>query len=149
MYHLGPGGATPKSKKLSRGNPGTPLDFFARCGIVGLVESVRDTDRANGHSNGTDTKMTTSTLPLGAVLLTAGAAETLPTADIYKALRRHASGDDGDDGDICDEDRAANRDARKYGDRVLSCYRTEDRTKFWVLTEADRSATTVLLPEEY
>ena len=93
--------------------------------------------------------MTTSTLPLGAVLLTAGAAETLPTADIYKALRRHASGDDGDDGDICDEDRAANRDARKYGDRVLSCYRTEDRTKFWILTEADRSATTVLLPEEY
>ena len=116
---------------------------------MGLVESVRDTDRANGHPNGTDTKMTTSTLPLGAVFLTAGAAKTLPTADIHKALRRHASGDDGDDGDICAEDRAANCEARAHGYRVLSCYRTEDRTKFWVLTEADRAVTTVLLPEEY
>jgi len=110
------------------------------------VESVRDTDRANGHPNGTDTKMTTSTLPLGTVVLTAGAAATLPTTDISKALRRHAKGDDGD---LCAEDRAANREARACGYRVLSSYRTEDRTKFWILTEADRSVTTVLLPEEY
>ena len=57
MYHLGPADATPKSKKLSRGNRESPLDFSARCGIVGLVESVRDTDRTDTLT-GTDRAMT-------------------------------------------------------------------------------------------
>jgi len=39
--------------------------------------------------------------------------------------------------------------ALKHGLRLLSSYRSESGTKFWIITEADRSATTVLLPEDY
>ena len=94
------------------------------------------------------TTTTTSTLPLGDVYVTGGASEALDFLDISRALRRHRIGDDGD---LCDEDRAANRSARAHGYRVISCYHTAtaDRVKFWVITEADRSSTTVLLPEEY
>ena len=52
-------------------------------------------------------------------------------------------------GDLCDEDKAMNDDAVKLGGRVFSAYRLRDCKKIWVITEADRSSTTVLLPEEY
>ena len=59
---------------------------------------------------------------------------------------RHLQGDWGD----CDEhDRQANEDAMKNGDRLFSVYRTSKGIKIWVITEADRSSTCVLLPEEY
>jgi hypothetical protein len=51
-------------------------------------------------------------------------------------------------GDTCGEDREANESALKYGGRLMSVYKY-DLDKFWVITEADRSATTILLPEEY
>lgn len=61
-------------------------------------------------------------------------------------MRRHAKGDWGD---LDVEDLQANDAALKSGGRLVSSYRTESGTKFWIITEADRSATTVLLPEEY
>ena len=93
MYHVGPGSATPKSKKLSRGNPETPLDFSARCAIVGLVESVRDTDRANGHPNGTDTTMTLQdcTIALGAARTSAKAARAAYESTAADAEAAHAA----------------------------------------------------------
>ena len=42
-----------------------------------------------------------------------------------------------------------NEDALKHGDRLLSVYHTHDDVKFWIITESDRSATTVLLPSDY
>lgn len=60
-------------------------------------------------------------------------------------IARHAAGDWGDLGD---EDKRANEIALEYGYRILSAYDTP-KGKVWVITEADRSATTVLLPEEY
>ena len=56
----------------------------------------------------------------------------------------------GDWGDLCDEDRNENRLSLEQGFRLLSSYSTcAGDTKVWVITEADRSVTTILLPEEY
>lgn len=61
-------------------------------------------------------------------------------------LARHLHGDWGELGD---EDKATNNDALKHGARLLSAYRLDDGTRIYVITEADRSVTTFLLPEEY
>lgn len=84
--------------------------------------------------------------PIGRLVATPGAIEALAHMDIVKSLQRHLSGDWGD---VDDEDRAANDRALIEGTRLLSSYKAENGTKFWIITEADRSATTVLLPSEY
>jgi hypothetical protein len=61
-------------------------------------------------------------------------------------LQRHASGDWGDVGA---EDWNANDEALRLGARLFSAYKVETSARLWVITEADRSATTVLLPAEY
>lgn len=61
-------------------------------------------------------------------------------------LNRHAAGDWGD---LSNDDRRANAEALKDGSRLLSAYHLKDGTKIWIITEVDRSATTVLLPAEY
>ena len=61
-------------------------------------------------------------------------------------LRRHISGDWGD---VDAEDQQSNEDALLHGERLLSAYRTGNGTKLWVITEADRSVTTILLPSNY
>ena len=83
---------------------------------------------------------------LGQTLITAGAKEELVQSDVIGALRRHARGDWGD---LTDEDKKLNDQALKDGSRLLSAYHDTTGTKFWIITEADRSATTVLLPSEY
>lgn len=85
-------------------------------------------------------------LPLGQTVATPAALGVLSRTDIVTALRRHAAGDWGE---VDDEDRAANDDALTTGGRLLSVYRSANGTAFWVVTEADRSVTTVLLPEDY
>lgn len=67
-------------------------------------------------------------------------------ADIWPLLERHACGDWGEVGP---EDRRANEVAARCGGRLLSSYHLDDGTVVWIITEADHSATTVLLPEEY
>lgn len=84
--------------------------------------------------------------PLGRLLITPGAQAALTNEDALTALSRHAQGDWGD---LETEDREENELSLREGFRILSSYRSESGTKFWVITEADRSATTVLLPEEY
>jgi len=64
---------------------------------------------------------------------------------VTNCLTRHLSGDCGD---MCIEDKAANEEALLIGARVFSAYETPEG-KIWIITEADRSATTVLFPEEY
>ena len=82
----------------------------------------------------------------GAIVATRAAAERIPEAVMAAALLRHLNGDWGD---VSEADRAANDRAVRDGDRLLSAYHAPDQTRFWILTEADRSATTVLLPEDY
>lgn len=86
---------------------------------------------------------------LGAVVATSGALEVLEEAGIdpSELLRRHAAGDWGV---VPPEDRRENERSVKNGWRVLSSYLVGGGgAKVWVLTEADRSATTLLLPSEY
>ena len=89
----------------------------------------------------------TGPLPLGQVLATPGALRLLAETgeDPFVYLARHAAGDWGD---LCAFDRRQNEVAQRDGYRVLSAYDTP-AGKVWVITEADRSATTILLPEEY
>src|SRR5262245_36706580 len=82
---------------------------------------------------------------LGALVATPGAL-ALDQASVLEGLRRHACGDWGN---LCAEDIEANNRALVEGARLLSSYLSQDGTKFWIITEADRSATTVLLPDEY
>lgn len=90
--------------------------------------------------------MSAPRFPLGRLLATPGALARVPQHDIAIALSRHHSGDWGD---VDPEDRQANEDSLTQGLRLLSVYHTADRTKFWIITEADRSVTTILLPEDY
>ena len=88
-------------------------------------------------------------LPLGRVVATVGAVDLLVGTDTDPAtfLRRHALGDWGD---LCDEDRRNNDEALHVGGRILSAYLVADTLeKVWVITEWDRSVTTLLLAEEY
>ena len=86
-------------------------------------------------------------LPLGRVLTTPGALRLLRDAgeDPFDYLARHASGDWGE---LDAQDRRENRRSLKHGWRVLSSYPVGEKV-IWVITEADRSVTTILLPEEY
>ena len=83
---------------------------------------------------------------LGMVVGTRGAVAALAEAEVLFALARHRHGDWGD---LDDEDRAANDAAVSDGSRILSAYRSASGTRFYVITEWDRSVTTVLLPSEY
>jgi len=65
---------------------------------------------------------------------------------VHLSLRLHLAGDWGD---VCDEDRAANESALQHGERLFSVYQTEGVPKIWIITEWDRSYTTILFPEEY
>lgn len=85
-------------------------------------------------------------IPLGVTVLTIGARETLTNEDILTALSRHSRGDWGD---LSASDREENELACTEGFRIFSTYRATDGTRFWVITEADRSSTTIMLPEEY
>jgi hypothetical protein len=82
----------------------------------------------------------------GRVMITPNAQQALTDEDIYVALKRHRAGDWGDLGHA---DRAENELSLREGFRLLSTYTSTAGAKFWVITEADRSATTVLLPEDY
>ncbi len=83
---------------------------------------------------------------LGRLVATPNALAHVSHEEILKALARHLAGDWGDCGA---EDWATNDAALVQGTRLLSVYHTVDRTKFWLITEWDRSVTTVLLPEDY
>jgi hypothetical protein len=86
--------------------------------------------------------------PLGQLALTPGALGALAvnqqTSSIF--LRRHWRGDWGE---VDAHDRQENDLSLAEGYRLLSVYTLKDGTRIWVITEADRSATTILLPEEY
>ncbi|MGD0265511.1 MAG: hypothetical protein ABSD47_11265 [Candidatus Methylomirabilota bacterium] len=84
--------------------------------------------------------------PLGRLLATPGALRCLTHDDMLSALARHAAGDWGD---LCAEDCAENELSLREGFRLFSAYHSAAGVKFWIITEADRSATTVLVPEEY
>ena len=86
--------------------------------------------------------------PLGQIVATPGALEALEqsglTPDFF--LAKHASGDWGE---VCNGDKKLNDEALVDGGRLLSAYRTLRNERIWVITEADRSSSCLLKPEEY
>lgn len=81
----------------------------------------------------------------GTIVATIGAIQVASNDQIAHLLERHLSGDWGE---VDAEDAKANEFALKHGERILSSYTVGDE-KLWVLTERDRSQTTVLTPGEY
>ena len=86
--------------------------------------------------------------PLGQLLTTPAALNALQDAGLtpLALLTRHAVGDWGD---LDPEDRQLNERALQGGGRLFSAYRLAAGSKVWIITEADRAATTVLLPDDY
>jgi hypothetical protein len=92
--------------------------------------------------------MMRKTFPLGQVVATPGALQAFASIEeeYLPYLMRHAGGDWGE---VCPEDARLNDEALGEGLRLLSAYKLPDETKVWIITEADRSSTCILLPEEY
>ena len=83
---------------------------------------------------------------LGGIYTTPGALAATTTDEIATALARHVCGDWSE---ICAEDAATNEDAVEGGGQLMSVYTSASGIVFWVITESDRSVTTLLLPDEY
>ena len=83
---------------------------------------------------------------LGHIVSTPNALSQLSREDILHGIHRYQAGDWGD---VDADDRTANERALVEGTRLLSVYCSAAGVKFWIITEADRSVTTVLLPEDY
>ena len=83
---------------------------------------------------------------LGQIVATPNALSKLSSDDVLRGIQRHQSGDWGD---VDAHDRAANNCALTEGTRLFSVYHSATAVKFWVITEADRSVTTILMPEDY
>jgi hypothetical protein len=83
--------------------------------------------------------------PIGKTYATPGAIDL--GVDLIHYLRRHHCGDWGEE--LCSEDKQANEDALVHDSRLLSCYRTPAGDRLYIITEWDRSMTTIMLPEEY
>jgi hypothetical protein len=86
--------------------------------------------------------------PAGQIVATPGALALLEHADIspFEFLSRHLRGDWGD---LCQDDKTENELSLKQGFRLVSSYRVSEARTIWIITEADRSVTTLLLPDEY
>ena len=101
-----------------------------------------------------NTQTQTKTFPLGQIVATPGVLAAVPPGRMMEALARHRRGDWGC---VCPDDAAANDWALDEGERILSAYPIDPAKPatgyganvFWIITEADRSVTTYLLPDEY
>ena len=91
---------------------------------------------------------THSTFPVGRIVATPGALAALHAAEQtpHEFLARHMRKDWGD---LSAEDRRENELSLREGFRLLSAYHTRLGEQLWIITEADRSASTILLPSEY
>ena len=86
--------------------------------------------------------------PLGQLVATPGALDALQRAgqSPQELIQRHQQGDWGE---VCRQDASENDRGVLNGLRILSAYRTRNNDRIWIITEADRSSTCILLPEEY
>lgn len=86
--------------------------------------------------------------PLGRIVATPGALKALEDADQdpLEFLQRHQAGDWGD---VHEKDKKENEFSLENGFRLLSAYETRKGKPIWIITETDRSTTTILLPNDY
>lgn len=85
------------------------------------------------------------TFRLGRIVITVNADARLDPEAVQEGLLRHASGDWGD---VPKEDAELNQFGLKHGERLFSAY-GEGESRFWIITERDRTVTTILMPEDY
>ncbi len=85
-------------------------------------------------------------VPTGRLAATPAVLDAVPKPELLAAFQRHMRGDWGI---VSEADWKANDQALKSGERLLSAYKSSSGTKFWIITERDRSYTTILLPSEY
>jgi hypothetical protein len=95
--------------------------------------------------------MSTKALPvakfrLGRIVTTPNALARLTQEEILLGIQRHQAGDWGNVGE---DDRKENEFSLQEGFRLFSIYHSIQNVTFWIITEGDRSRTTVLLPEDY
>ncbi len=90
--------------------------------------------------------MSVAKFQLGRLHGTPNALTSIPTPEILIALRRHVTGDWGD---LDDHDRQENEFSLTRNLRLFSVYHSTQGVAFYIITQADRSVTTVLLPEDY
>jgi hypothetical protein len=90
--------------------------------------------------------MAVSKFPLGDVVITRNASDALHPEDVKSCLARHSSGDWGE---LDKHDLHSNEVALAQGLRLFSAYNDRARVRFWIITEHDRSVTTILLPDDY
>lgn len=106
-----------------------------------MLENTTTTNEAN-------TTFTPARFPLGRLFLTQGAIEALEDAGqaAQEFISRHARLEQGE---LCDDDHKENLFSVDKPLRIFNAFKTANGVKIWVITEADRSATTLLLPSEY
>ena len=92
------------------------------------------------------TAVSAAKFQLGQIVATPNALNHLTQDDIRSGIIRHQSGDWGDLGE---DDRKENDLSLERGTRLLSVYHASNGVTFWIITEADKSSTTVLMPEDY
>lgn len=113
-----------------------------------FVIDMRIDRMAHGYTPYVSPPPADAKFPLGAVAITPGAKPALENAGVEPAdlLSRHASGDWGR---VCEEDAEQNELSVVHGMRILSAYNLTQTVVVWIITEADRHMTTILLPDEY
>jgi hypothetical protein len=122
---------------------------MSTCAHVQVRETAGPGNGARAGRSSRDGSMRPAMLfRLGRLCATNGAIRTLTSAaaDPIEYVARHLAGDWGD---VDPADAAANDRALQSRERIISAYRLADGSKIWIITEADRNATTILLPSEY
>ncbi len=124
------------------------VNFFDVLAVTSLL-NINGRESALEYIRALQEKRGIKQFPLGKLLFTPGVLDKIGQAQALELVCRHARGDWSE---MDPEDQATNRRAVRGGGRVFSAYTVgegEDAIRVWVITEADRAATTVLLPEEY
>jgi hypothetical protein len=126
-----------------QGSYGRRAHNLLKAGLIRLPgNAAKSADSAISPS---DRPANTSLFPLGQTVVTARALDLLRPDEIARALARHVQGDWGD---LCREDMQANEHALTQGGRLFSAY-GQGASRFWIISEWDRSVTTVLVPGDY
>jgi hypothetical protein len=126
-----------------QGNYGRRARDLLKAGLIQLPD--RTVDVADEAIAPGDRPADKSRFTLGQTVVTAHALDILRPDEIALGLARHVRGDWGD---LCPEDSLANDTALNEGGRLFSAY-GQGATRFWIITEWDRSVTTVLMPDDY
>jgi hypothetical protein len=113
-----------------------------------MTSHMRPPPTWEGETMSTNTTTQPVSFPLGQLLTTPGALDAMTEAaqSPTEFLSRHARLEQGE---LCDEDHKENLFSVDKPLRIFSAFKTSRGVKLWIITEADRSATTILLPEEY